>query len=37
MSWSPELGRNEAYGAEIDIWALGVFAYELATGKVPYG
>ena len=25
------------YGKEVDVWALGCFAYELAVGNVPFG
>ena len=30
-----EFGTTNSYGKEVDIWALGLFAYELATGIIP--
>ena len=34
--YAPELAKNENYGKEIDVWALGCFAFELATGLTPF-
>ena len=37
--FSPEIAQGIMYGKEVDIWAYGVFAYELASGKgnLPFG
>ena len=36
---SPEIAQGILYGKEVDIWAFGYFAYELASGKgkMPFG
>ena len=36
---SPEIAQGILYGKEVDIWAFGCFAYELASGKgkMPFG
>jgi serine/threonine protein kinase len=33
---SPELLNDEKYGKEVDVWSIGVLAYELCTGKAPF-
>eukprot|EP01053_Blabericola_migrator_P012939 Blabericola_migrator_1__12938@NODE_853_length_6253_cov_534_155512_g604_i0_p3_GENE_NODE_853_length_6253_cov_534_155512_g604_i0NODE_853_length_6253_cov_534_155512_g604_i0_p3_ORF_typecomplete_len467_score83_53Pkinase/PF00069_25/1_1e70Pkinase_Tyr/PF07714_17/1_7e43Kinaselike/PF14531_6/1_7e14Kdo/PF06293_14/3_4e08Pkinase_fungal/PF17667_1/1_1e02Pkinase_fungal/PF17667_1/2_2e06FTA2/PF13095_6/3_8FTA2/PF13095_6/0_0064WaaY/PF06176_11/0_00014RIO1/PF01163_22/0_0004APH/PF01636_23/0_0056APH/PF01636_23/1_7e03YrbL len=33
---SPEICRHDWYGKEVDLWCLGVLAYELATGGPPF-
>lgn len=33
---SPEMISSQIYDKEIDIWALGVIAYELNSGKSPF-
>ena len=33
--YESEFGTTNIYGKEVDIWALGLFAYELATGTIP--
>ena len=32
---APEIVHGSAYSKEVDIWSLGIFAYELATGGPP--
>eukprot|EP01135_Chromosphaera_perkinsii_P002785 Nk52_evm153s226 gene=Nk52_evmTU153s226 len=33
---SPEIIETQGYGKECDIWSLGIFTFELVTGKVPF-
>ena len=33
---SPEIIKNEHYDNKVDIWNLGVLAYELLYGRVPF-
>ena len=33
---SPEIIQKKPYSKEVDVWAFGIFAYELATGKPPF-
>lgn len=33
---SPEIANGQLYGFEVDIWAIGVLAYELVVGKPPF-
>ena len=36
-SWfSPEIAQGVYYSKEVDVWAFGCFAYELATGNTPF-
>ena len=36
-SWiSPEMCQGVAYSKEVDVWAFGCFAFELATGDPPF-
>ena len=32
---APEIAYGSDYGLEVDIWSLGIMAYELATGSIP--
>ena len=37
MNWfSPEIAKGVFYSKEVDIWAFGCLAYELATGLPPF-
>ena len=33
---SPEIIQQKPYSKEVDVWAFGIFAYELATGRPPF-
>ena len=33
---SPEIIQKKPYSKEVDVWAFGIFAYELATGMPPF-
>jgi len=33
---APEIIRGEAYGSEVDIWAVGVITCILLTGRPPF-
>lgn len=33
---SPELLNEEKYGKEVDIWSIGILAYELVHGRAPF-
>ena len=36
-SWiSPEIVLGTSYSKEVDVWAFGCFAFELATGNPPF-
>ena len=34
--FSPEIAQGVYYSKEVDVWAFGCFAYELATGNPPF-
>jgi serine/threonine protein kinase len=33
---SPELLKRKSYNNKIDVWGLGILAYELLFGRVPF-
>lgn len=33
---APELVQNEAYGAEVDLWAVGIMLYYFLGGRLPF-
>ena len=33
---SPEIVENKFYDSNVDIWCLGVLAYELCSGEPPF-
>lgn len=33
---SPEGIKHNVYGPKTDVWAFGIFVYELLHGKTPY-
>ena len=33
---APEIVTGSQYSKEVDIWSLGIFAYELAVGDPPF-
>lgn len=33
---APEMVKREAYGVEVDVWALGVVLFQLLSGKLPF-
>jgi cGMP-dependent protein kinase len=34
---APEIIRSKGYSFPVDLWSLGICAYELLCGKVPFG
>ena len=32
----PEMLKGEKYNSAVDLWSLGILAYEFATGKPPF-
>ena len=33
---APELIKNDAYNEKIDIWSIGITAYEMLVGDTPH-
>ena len=33
---APEVKQHRPYGSAVDVWALGILAYELTTGEPPF-
>jgi serine/threonine protein kinase len=33
---APEMLKNEPYGESVDVWTIGILAYEFLTGRTPF-
>ena len=36
LYYSPEIVQEEKYNEKIDIWSIGMMAYECILGKIPF-
>lgn len=36
MYTAPEILKKEKYGANVDLWSVGVVMYQCLTGQIPY-
>ena len=36
LYYSPELVRRDPHNTQIDVWSVGLLAYELMVGRVPF-
>lgn len=33
---APEMHGNEGYNNKVDMWSIGILAYQLLTGSIPF-
>ena len=36
LYYSPEIVRRDDHNGVIDVWSLGILAYELLVGRIPF-